>query len=158
MASGRFVVISISKTVESAWPETPSTAMPASVSASASRWLSTGTSTKSRIHCGDNFIAGMIPVRRDRPAQAAAIFLAISRNPESARYQQLGQRPHISKEAHAPLSVESHSGELRYKKPTQTSALLLSICAVELSVQMFLRSPSFELTVERCPSTLRRSI
>src|SRR5206468_3757540 len=55
---GRFVPISISKTVSSPEPLIASTAMPAAVRSSASRRSSTRSSTKSRIHCGESFISG----------------------------------------------------------------------------------------------------
>src|SRR5258706_8113776 len=57
MASGRLVVMSISKTVAAPSPSSFSTAMPARVRSSARRALSALISTKSRNHWGESFIA-----------------------------------------------------------------------------------------------------
>src|SRR5258707_7554107 len=57
MASGRLVVMSISKTVAAPEPSSFSTAMPARVRSSARRASSALISTKSRSHWGESFIA-----------------------------------------------------------------------------------------------------
>src|SRR5580692_8403596 len=64
MASGRFVPISISKTVSAPDPMIPSTAIPDAVKSSASRRSSTVSSTNSRTHCGESLIASIAPASR----------------------------------------------------------------------------------------------